>query len=340
MHTVPFAPLIAALSLTCVVAAGAQTPQPGLPPTGGESEPTSRLPAPEAIRATQLLNGSIHVVWNAVDGATRYHLTRSVPTVGAGTVAQPDPSDTVYVDPNVTAGKTYYYLVDAVNEAGITGLKIGAQPVTALSTTDLAPTGVTAVLNGASVTLSWKSKLPNANFFIERGILVGSSAGQFVPMARAPDCCVFTDNLAATQPGSAVIYRLTAEDLTGFRSQPTMSNAITIPSVAPIDTSNTTDTTTVPPATATTNVRPAVVAEPSKIRVGDPVLKLGRSPAFTGLALKRPHWVSLFEAVATVDAQGQVRAVAPGFTYIVVTGVAPDKSVASMVKRIDVARAR
>lgn len=127
-----------------------------------------------------------------------------------------------------------------------------------------------------------------------------------------------------------MVYRVTAVDSKGMQSQPAMSNEITTPSVA------TSDTVTTPPATPTTTVHPAVVAEPSTIKVGDPLLKVGGSPSFINLQLQKTHWVSLDESIATVDSKGQVRARAAGFTYIVALGTTPDGSVASMVKRVDV----
>ena len=117
------------------------------------------------------------------------------------------------------------------------------------------------------------------------------------------------------------MYRIIAEDSLGNQSPPGLSNEIT-----------TTATT------GTTKVLPAVVAPASKLRVGDQLLKLVSSSNFTDLHLSQPHWISLDEAIATVDARGMVRGRSPGFTYIVVTGLTPDGSVASMVGRVDVAR--
>jgi hypothetical protein len=73
------------------------------------------------------------------------------------------------------------------------------------------------------------------------------------------------------------------------------------------------------------------------MRVGDPALRLGKTSSFTSLRLRQPRWLSLNEAVATVDTEGRVRARSPGFTYIVAIGVTPQGSIASMVKRVDVA---
>lgn len=91
----------------------------------------SRLPAPAMISSSQRSDGRIRVVWSAVNNAVKYRLIRSVPPAPIALVALPDPSDTQYVDSDVKAGKTYYYEVAAVNEAGGVGLKRSAPPVTA-----------------------------------------------------------------------------------------------------------------------------------------------------------------------------------------------------------------
>ena len=92
---------------------------------------TSRLPAPATVSASQRSDGRIRVVWSSVDGAIKYRLIRSVPPEPIAPVALPDPSDTQYVDSDVKAGRTYYYEVAALNEAGTVGLKRSAPPVTA-----------------------------------------------------------------------------------------------------------------------------------------------------------------------------------------------------------------
>lgn len=91
---------------------------------------TSRLPAPSPV-ARQIPDGRIEVRWSAVAGAAKYQLTRSVPPAGATPLSPPDPADTIYLDRDVKAGSTYYYVVGAVNESGQLGIKRGALPVTA-----------------------------------------------------------------------------------------------------------------------------------------------------------------------------------------------------------------
>jgi hypothetical protein len=102
---------------------------------------TDRLPPPATLNAAQQPDGRIRVVWSTVEGASKYTLTRSVPNVGSKVISRPNPSDTVYLDSDVTRGTYYYYLVNAVSSNGIAGLKVGAAPV--LATISVIPTGST-----------------------------------------------------------------------------------------------------------------------------------------------------------------------------------------------------
>ncbi|HEU4681748.1 MAG TPA: hypothetical protein VFS51_08385, partial [Gemmatimonadales bacterium] len=53
--------------------------------------------------------------WPAVEGAVKYQLTRSVPPVGEAVLSQPNPGDTVYLDSDVKAWSTYYYVVAPID---------------------------------------------------------------------------------------------------------------------------------------------------------------------------------------------------------------------------------
>ena len=102
-----------------------------------EPSPLLRLRAPTAVSARQLPDGRIEVRWDAVDGAAKYDLWRSVPPAGQTVVTRSNPAETTYIDADVRTGSTYYYVVAAVTTGGISGLKAGSIPVTA--TTE--PTG-------------------------------------------------------------------------------------------------------------------------------------------------------------------------------------------------------
>jgi fibronectin type 3 domain-containing protein len=306
---------------------------------------SGRLPVPTNISATQRADGSIRLAWSPVEGAVRYTVSRSVPPAPVGPVTLPNAGDTVYIDRDVKAGNTYYYLVGAVDEAGIVGLKGGPPPVTAASISQAPspPASVRVMLVGSKATVSWNFT-QGLRYTVFRETIGGAGQPKVQVSGKLDRCCGFTEDMMNVAPGTRLVYHVLAENSQGMQSALAASNEVTVMAAAvadttrQADTTRATDTTTTQPRTAVTNVHAAVLAEPARLKLGDPALKLGGSFTFTSLKLSKAHWVSLEEAVATVDAQGQVRARAVGTTYIIVNGMAPDGSVASMVTRIDVAR--
>lgn len=331
------------IALTVTLTAGAVAPlsaQVDKPRPSGGNGPAERLPAPGKITAAQDSSGFIRVIWSAVEGAERYTLTRSVPPAGAAPVSLPNSADTVYIDRDVRPGSTYYYLVGAINQAGIMGLRASAPPVKAEDLTrhpvPSAPLDVRTAMNEGRVTLTWRPAGPDVlHYKLDRSELKESGPPSWIPLMDR-DCCSLSDPLQGVAPGARVVYRVRAVSRWGDWSEPTVSNEVTTAAGAKSD-----STAGGAPAgdgtAAPTRVLPAVVASPGKVRVGGPALRLGSVSMFTDLRLQKPRWVSLDEAIATVTTDGRVRGRSPGFTYIVATGVTPDGAVASMVTRIDVA---
>ncbi len=82
---------------------------------GGVSIPGT----PSGLIAT-VGNQQVALSWNAVSGATGYHVKRST-TSGSGYAQIASPADTSYTDTGLTNGTIYYYVVSAVNSAGESG---------------------------------------------------------------------------------------------------------------------------------------------------------------------------------------------------------------------------
>jgi hypothetical protein len=161
-------------------------------------------------------------------------------------------------------------------------------------------------------------------------------------------CCVVRDGLESYRAGDRIFYRVTAVKRGPFLvlPPPALSNVITIGLGRPPTDTTTgrlpTDTTTgrLPADTAAagrTDVRSAVVAPPTRIKVGGST-NPGKSASFASLHLQSPRWLSLDPSIATVNSQGRVVGRAAGFAYIVAIGLTPDGSVASMVQRVNVKR--
>jgi hypothetical protein len=218
---------------------------------------TERLAKPTGVMAEQRRDGTILVTWEAVPGALTYRVTRSVPPAAATRLTLPAPSDTQYVDQDVKAGSTYYYLVSAVNGAGIEGLRVGTAPVTAtLSSTSAPVAGLrdpnppsdtgsedsaqTSVAPPTDVvakpypyrmpTVRWQSSVAGARFIVERldpSVYVSEerkAAWAVVPgpqADRAWACCEMVDR--SPPPFGYLKYRVTTIDPAGRRSTPTQT---------------------------------------------------------------------------------------------------------------------
>jgi hypothetical protein len=310
--------------------------------------PTERLPAPEQITARQQPDGSIQVTWRSVDGATSYTVTRSVPPSPAVKLNLPNPSDTSYRDGDVQPGSTYYYLVGAINEAGMMGLRASAPPVTAQHPTDLKPPepprNVVASQRGEIAEVSWGSSANAARYIAEMSSGATTAGNRWMRLAE-PRCCFLGYQLENIAPGTHIQFRVIAEGRTGYHSTPATSNEIVIsrqvgdtaagsqPADSGTAGGHTSDSGTV----ATTTVRPAVVPPAARLKVGAS-LEVGKKPVFTSLRLQKVRWVSLDDARATVDARGKVVGRSVGVTYVIATGLTPQGAVGSLVQRVDVTR--
>jgi Big-like domain-containing protein len=340
---------IKSMALAASLAAGAAVSvyaQETKPVPGGVASRTERLSAPAKVTAVQDSPEFIRVVWSAVEGATRYTMTRSVPPAGAAPVTLPNTPDTVYIDRDVQPGKTYYYLLGAVNEAGIVGLKAGAPPVTARAPVPQPPSAVKAVLSGQNVALTWTAVGGyDLEFDIERAQVTGDRPLGGVRVIERNRCCSASSSLEGVPSGTRVVYLVRARNRFGDLSERAMSNEITVPLMTAADTTSgggpSADTTAGGPSSdttaVTTRVLPAVIAPRGKLRVGGPALNLGAVPAFKNLRLQKTRWVSLDQGIATVTGDGRVRGRSAGSTFVVVNGVTAEGAVGSMVARIDVA---
>lgn len=285
----------------------------------------ARLPAPAKITAVQEPDGRIRVVWNAVEGAAKYVLARSVPNLTNGVVALPNPKDTQYVDSDVKKGYYYYYVVNAAPESGTGGLKKSAPPVVATisagtstaTTTDTAPTPVTVAAPTNVVakpypymepTVTWQSSEARARFLVERRVpQTDPNAGwkQVIEYNRLPGfwkCCVAHDD--SPPENQDLVYRVTAVD-----------------TVAPNVKS--------PPALSNTIVNLKIYTDPPVL--SDLTIRVGESkrlpwPLNRPSDLENIQWVSLSPGIVSVDlALGIVTALARGQGYqgyIVASGIA------------------
>ena len=324
MRAIPFTVVAMLLG-----AAGAAAQDPIVKPSGATSFP-DRLPGPAKITVVQQPDGRIRVAWNAVDGAARYALYRSVPGVGQGYVVLPNPADTTFLDADVKAGFNYYYVVNAVGPNGGVGLKVGAQPLLSTSTASggggatattaagiAAPSEAKARIAGyPHGQVYFRSTQSGVRFLVERGIVAGT--GTTFTTLGTFSCCFANDmNLATTVPGGTrVVYRVTAVDSVAptKRSTPVLTNEFT--------------------------------SYRFDLRLGDMMMGMAQRPGdapvfnlFT--AGQAATWTnkriaSFDPAIAEVTPDGGVFLRAPGVTYVTVLGTRPDGVTATLLMRAEV----
>jgi hypothetical protein len=300
---------------------------------------TDRLPKPAGATAAQQRDGTILVAWHPVAGAQSYKVTRSVPPAGATRLTLPAPSDTQYVDRDVKAGSTYYYLVSAVNDAGIEGLRSGTAPVTAtLSSTSTAAmalmdadpdsetgsegTPQTPVAPPSDVvarpypyrtpTVRWQSSVQGARFIVERldptvyASEALKAAWQLVPGPQADKawlCCEMIDR--SPPPFGYLRYRVTTIDPAARRSTPT-------------------ETTTGVNNLAIKTAAPALFAK--GIKLGETAQLVGGDRGHT--------WVSLDTTIVSFWTPGVVQGKSRGMTYVVWTKRNDRDELESLIWRI------
>ena len=287
-------------------------PAPSPPRTG------DRLPLPRNVRAVQHPDGRIVVTWSPVSGATAYAITRSVPPDPAAPIT-PNVTDTMFVERQVTAGKTYYYVIAGVNDAA-TGMKAGAS-VKATRSFDasgshLAPTNVVARYDAATnrVILTWQGPSPAA-FLIERdGVL---QAGR---VDRPPYV------YATAASGTRMQFRVRTQDPFGVQSPWVAANEVSIPGAGatPSDTSAGTPTS---PGGPTSTTGPAGTIA---VTIGSAItMRVGASASGTSAlgGASATRWVSLDEGIATVDGSGTVAARTSGRARVLAIAGAGDGSV-------------
>jgi hypothetical protein len=302
---------------------------------------TERLPKPAGVTAEQQRDGTILVRWQPVPEALSYKVTRSVPPAGATRLTLPMPSDTQYVDRDVKAGSTYYYLVSAVNAAGMEGLRVGTVPVSATlssgstaatslrnpdpgADTGAEDTAATAVAPPTDIvvkpypyrtpTVRWQSSVQGARFIVERldptvyAAEARKAAWAVVPGPQAEKawpCCQMVDQ--SPPPFGYLKYRVTTVDAAGRRSTPTE-------------------------ATRGLNNDPIKMVAPALFAEG---MKLGESKQLAGG--NRGHtWVSFDTTIVSFWTPGVIQGKARGTTYVVWTKVNDRGELQSSVWRISV----
>ena len=300
---------------------------------------TDRLPAPKPS-AVQRPDGQIFVSWAPIEGAVRYLMWRSVPPTPTAAVTLQSAQSTAYVDANVKVGSTYYYVVAAVNGAGIEGLRGGTTPVTATisvaPTTTAAPT-VTATLvqpDPPRVTVSFSGPAGTASYEIQRTVYSSPSADPALidyarpsmPTSFSTSSKSLSDSLPSAPYARAVSYSVRATvpiGTVGYSYVSVGKGDVIIPAATASTTTGGTTSTTGTTSYAGSNTMGGTTLTVAALAT----LTTGATTSLGSTGGTSARWLSLNDAIATVDASGTVTARAAGTTQVLAVSSSPDGSV-------------
>jgi len=139
--------------------------------TEATATPAALLAAPTGLTATAG-NAQITLGWTAVGGATGYDVLRST-TSGTGYSVVGSSTAPSYVNAGLTNGTTYYYVVVAKNATSSSAhsAQVSARPMPSIPAV---PTGVTATVGDAQITLRWTASANATSYDVMRSTTSGS----------------------------------------------------------------------------------------------------------------------------------------------------------------------
>jgi uncharacterized protein YjdB/fibronectin type 3 domain-containing protein len=171
---------------------------------------------PEGVTATAHTSNSITLGWDAAVGATTYNVYRSLSE--DGDYEQINTTEVLFAefeDQGLNPATTYYYKVEALNEAGTSALSSAASAATLTAEPEEAPSTpeelAASTGNTSSVELSWKAVEEASGYNIYRASALD---GNFAKITAQPlvDSKYIDAGLA---PGSSYYYKVSAVNANG-----------------------------------------------------------------------------------------------------------------------------
>ncbi|CAN7497007.1 pectinesterase family protein [Paenibacillus sp. LjRoot153] len=161
----------------------------GQPKLLGKVSPAAPLGAPTLL-SIEPGNNQVQLNWTSVTKASSYSVKRSLVN-GGPYIALTNVIGTGYLDTTAENGKTYYYVVDAVNDGqeSMISNQLKAKPYAPVNGAPAKPTSFQAVANEGSVSLSWNAVIGASSYNVKRAI---SADGPYTVISSTYDA-IFGD---------------------------------------------------------------------------------------------------------------------------------------------------
>ena len=180
----------------------------GSSPNSNEASATPlSLPAAPTLSASAS-NAQVSLTWSASTGASSYNVLRSTTSGGSYSSVVTGLTPTTYVDSGLTNGTAYYYVVQAVNAAGLSpnSNEAAATP----NAPPAVPSGLSATAGNAQVSLTWTASTGASSYNVLRSI---TSGGSYSAVATSLTATNYTD--AAVTNGTTYYYVVQAVNSVG-----------------------------------------------------------------------------------------------------------------------------
>jgi fibronectin type 3 domain-containing protein len=187
--------------------------------SGGGDKNGSTAPLAPAGLTASAGNAQVSLTWAASSNATSYHVKRSTTSGGPYTQVG-GPTAASYVDPSLTNGAKYFYVVSALNTAGESpnSSEVSATP-TAPASAPHVPGNLQASAGNAQVSLSWSASTGATTYNVKRST---TSGGPYTKIS-SPTSTTFTDTGLAN--GTKYFYVVSAQNASGESANSTEANA-------------------------------------------------------------------------------------------------------------------
>ena len=182
--------------------------------------PAAPASAPATFTVTAQPGNSMVLNWSASAGATSYTVRRATSSGGPYTVIASLLTGTTFTDTGLTAGTTYYYVVDAANTGG-DGVYSSAASAVALPPLPSAPTNLVAsAASTTSVSLVWTAATNAVSYNVKRSL---TSGGPYTTVQTGVTATSYTNTALTT--GTTYYYVVSAVNASGEGGNSNEDNA-------------------------------------------------------------------------------------------------------------------